>query len=206
MPGFEHFLTATPCSELQAAARGGSVVIVNLSSYRCDALIVTTDDVAVVPLARLTPLGRGGPDERAPRCATTGRGRWRGGGIGTADPDLRRHPGLAVAYRRRTRLGGSRPHGSLEGESWPRLWWCPTGPLTLLPLHAAASADGSAAVLDRVVSSYTPTLASIAPGRHRRTTAGRRAATGRRHAQHRRSGPAARGGGEGSGAEGVVRP
>jgi CHAT domain-containing protein len=36
-----------------------------------------------------------------------------------------------------------------------RIWWCPTGPLTLLPLHAAGSA------LDVTVSSYTPTLRAL---------------------------------------------
>ena len=41
----------------------------------------------------------------------------------------------------------------------PRLWWCPTGPLSLLPMHAAGSADGS--VLDRVISSYTATVRSL---------------------------------------------
>lgn len=37
----------------------------------------------------------------------------------------------------------------------PRVWWCPTGPFTALPLHAAGSAP------DRVVSSYTPTVAAL---------------------------------------------
>ena len=23
------------------------------------------------------------------------------------------------------------------GSPWPRVWWCPTGPLTVLPIHAA---------------------------------------------------------------------
>jgi len=35
----------------------------------------------------------------------------------------------------------------------PRVWWMPTGPLSLLPIHAAA--------LDHVVSSYTPTVATL---------------------------------------------
>lgn len=58
------------------------------------------------------------------------------------------------------------------GQDWPRLWWCPTGPLTVLPLHAAghhprhrgdtASRD---TVPDRVVSSYTPTLAALSRAR-----------------------------------------
>ncbi|MBL8925233.1 MAG: CHAT domain-containing protein, partial [Pseudonocardia sp.] len=37
----------------------------------------------------------------------------------------------------------------------PRVWWCPTGPFTALPLHAAGSAP------DRVVSSYTPTVTAL---------------------------------------------
>src|SRR5262249_48130738 len=47
---------------------------------------------------------------------------------------------------------------------WPRIWWCPTGPLAFLPLHAAASAGGES-VLDRAVSSYTPTLGALVRAR-----------------------------------------
>ncbi|NUS63374.1 MAG: CHAT domain-containing protein, partial [Saccharothrix sp.] len=50
------------------------------------------------------------------------------------------------------------------------LWWCPTGLLTLLPLHAAGYPDpadtpAGRTVLDRVVSSYTPTLRALARAR-----------------------------------------
>ncbi|OUC97050.1 CHAT domain-containing tetratricopeptide repeat protein [Streptosporangium minutum] len=44
-----------------------------------------------------------------------------------------------------------------------RLWWCPTGLLTFLPIHAAGRhtrGDGTA-VMDRCVSSYIPTLRSL---------------------------------------------
>lgn len=43
----------------------------------------------------------------------------------------------------------------------PRVWWMPTGPLGLLPLHAAGH-PGEAGALDRVISSYTPTLRTLA--------------------------------------------
>lgn len=59
-----------------------------------------------------------------------------------------------------------------EGENWPRLWWCPVGILSMLPVHAAGHhhAEGtSAAVMDRVVSSYTPTIRALIPPRERRT-------------------------------------
>ncbi len=43
------------------------------------------------------------------------------------------------------------------------VWWCPTGPLTFLPLHAAGRHNGSSeSVFDRIFSSYTPTLRSLA--------------------------------------------
>ncbi|MGC0332515.1 hypothetical protein RKD23_005505 [Streptomyces sp. SAI-170] len=42
-----------------------------------------------------------------------------------------------------------------DGECPPRVWWCPTRSLAFLPLHAAGE------VPDRVVSSYTPSVAAL---------------------------------------------
>ncbi|GGV03479.1 hypothetical protein GCM10010260_45250 [Streptomyces filipinensis] len=62
-------------------------------------------------------------------------------------------------------LGFVEPPGG-DTAAWPRLWWCPTGLLTLLPVHGAGYHDGSRrTVLDRVVSSYTPTLRVLAEAR-----------------------------------------
>src|SRR5512142_1916189 len=73
-----------------------------------------------------------------------------------------------------TTLGHTHPPpGRIE--DWPRVWWCPTGPATVLPLHAAGrhprtttqyTAMGEAAastdsVAGRVISSYTPTLTTL---------------------------------------------
>lgn len=49
---------------------------------------------------------------------------------------------------------------------FPRLWWSPVGPLSSLPLHAAARRDwrerpDRPAVLERVISSYTPTVRAL---------------------------------------------
>ncbi|KAF7362571.1 CHAT domain-containing protein [Mycena venus] len=45
----------------------------------------------------------------------------------------------------------------------PRLWWCPTGLLSFLPIHAAGtySTEGTNCASDYVISSYTPTLAAL---------------------------------------------
>jgi CHAT domain-containing protein len=52
-----------------------------------------------------------------------------------------------------------------EAAEPPRIWWCPTGPLTLLPLHAAGHHTQRRTVMDRVVSSYTPTLRALLEAR-----------------------------------------
>jgi hypothetical protein len=50
----------------------------------------------------------------------------------------------------------------------PRVWWCPTGPLTFLPLHApgAHNSDGDS-VVDHLMSSYTLTLRLLLRARER---------------------------------------
>ncbi|KAF6747008.1 TPR-like protein [Ephemerocybe angulata] len=48
-------------------------------------------------------------------------------------------------------------------EVLPRIWWCPTGPLSFLPLHAAGiyGVPNPESVFDYAVSSYTPSVNAI---------------------------------------------
>ncbi|MGW6310275.1 CHAT domain-containing protein, partial [Streptomyces niveus] len=55
-----------------------------------------------------------------------------------------------------------------EGQPLPRVWWSPGGLLGTLPLHAAAPDGTGPGALDRVVSSYAPTLRTL---HHARTRA-----------------------------------
>jgi CHAT domain-containing protein len=86
-----------------------------------------------------------------------------------------------------------------DSEQWPRVWWCPTGPLTVLPLHAAGihprNAIGQPRLVDivpgRVISSYTPTLAALSRARRssqRRQI--RQLAVGMPHTPHHKPLPA----------------
>jgi tetratricopeptide (TPR) repeat protein len=54
------------------------------------------------------------------------------------------------------------------GAAWPRVWWAPGGLLGLLPVHAAgyhtevlAGDEARRAVMDRAISSYTPTIRAL---------------------------------------------
>ena len=65
------------------------------------------------------------------------------------------------------KLGPRRASGGSERGT--RIWWCPTRILTMLPLHAAGYHDAAGraqgrSVIDRVVSSYTPTLGALVAG------------------------------------------
>jgi CHAT domain-containing protein len=66
------------------------------------------------------------------------------------------------------RLGFSGP--SPDDGSWPRVWWCTSGLLSFVPIHAAGhhhTRDDPvpATVIDRVISSYTPTIRALAHAR-----------------------------------------
>jgi CHAT domain-containing protein len=55
-----------------------------------------------------------------------------------------------------------------QHQSTPHIWWCPTGPLTFLPIHAAGPYNKSGPdIMQRVISSYTPTLMALARARDR---------------------------------------
>lgn len=170
LPGFGEFLRPAPFSWLRQAADGGPVVIVNTSQIRCDALIITASGVRVLPLDRVSwdaLIAHGDTYLRAVQLL---------GAYGDAAPDPAEITAQldaisttlawlwdAVAEPVLAALGCT---SAPSGGPWPRVWWSATGPLSLLPLHAAGHDQGQpggppASVLDRVVSSSTPTLGAL---------------------------------------------
>ncbi|MET7764078.1 CHAT domain-containing protein [Streptomyces sp. NPDC005393] len=179
-PGFEWFLHPPEVAELLAATGGaGPVVIVNVSRLRCDALVLTDREVRAVPLPALhhdEVVQRA--DAFFPAVRTAGDGEGAMADRFTAQGQVREtlewlwtalaEPVLdALGLTGRRAKGGPRagPKGAKDA-ALPRLWWIPTGPLTALPLHAAGRHDAAGrpadSVLDRVVSSYAPTVRGLA--------------------------------------------
>lgn len=172
LPGFEDFLRLPSLDGLLEAASAGPVVIVNVSRWRCDALMVTTEGVHPVPLRDVTASDVVGYVNRYLAALN-------GPGPATADRPLSFTE--QIALRKAFREQRSEAMSATMEWLWdavaepvladlgivepaqgdpPRLWWCPTGLLSLLPLHGAgyhALSEGRT-VLDRVISSYTPTL------------------------------------------------
>lgn len=172
--GPDSMLAAPAFDDLRAAAAVGPVVVVNVSSWRCDALIVKATEPAP-QLVELPELTAGDARAQAHRHLTALQDYEAGerGPTERAVLDLATTETLGWLWRvvARPVLAALGYHQPVVGNgTWPRLWWCPTGPLTMLPLHAAAHHDQqdpvcSGAVIDRVISSYTPTLRALARAR-----------------------------------------
>ncbi|MDT9701873.1 CHAT domain-containing protein, partial [Streptomyces sp. P17] len=154
LPGVGDLLAPLSHQALAKAAADGAVVVVNCHAVRTDAIIITGDDIDAIRL----PI----TEEDARRAA--------GELLGT-QPDIRSN---SVAEQRFSEilewlwdsvtepvlhaLGLDAPRPPAEA---PRLWWCPTGVFTFLPLAAAGYNGSSDTVLDRIVSSFTPTVRAL---------------------------------------------
>jgi hypothetical protein len=174
-PQLADFLRTPAVAEMQRQAGSLPIVTVVTDPSHCGALILTGDlaePVLHVPLPDLTS------DE-----VTVQVDRFRGARHSAQD----QHTPLGtqrnaqqtmlailgwlwdtVAAPVLTALGHTTTPDPETGQGWPRVWWCPTGFLSYLPLHAAGHhgdvADGTRhprTVLDRVVSSYTATVRSL---------------------------------------------
>ncbi|KAH6839480.1 CHAT domain-containing protein [Chaetomium sp. MPI-CAGE-AT-0009] len=151
-PGFEHFLLPPTAEQLMAAAVPGPIIVVNVSEWRCDAFLVQSHQIRVVPL----------PDLSQERVIEENR-RIQTGPGSLSDIlkwlwDAIVHPALdALGFKGRNHARGG----------WPRVWWVAVGPLSGLPLHAAGnhgSHNGETA-LDRVMSSYSSSIKALIAGR-----------------------------------------
>ena len=156
LPGFKEFLAPRPAKDLMSAAAEGPVVLINVAPLRSDALILTTDRVDVLALDGVDP---NGVIDRAQALLDA---------INDLDDDATSE-GLGWLWDKITgpvleHLGYTATPP--EASKWPRVWWCPSGPLSLLPLHAAGHHDTRfgpqpETVIDRVISSTIPTVRSL---------------------------------------------
>jgi CHAT domain-containing protein len=149
-PGFERFLLSVSEADMLKAAVCGPIVVLNVSSQRCDALIITQSGIRLLVLPHLS---QDAINDRAGNLQSLETLEWLWDGI--VGPVLEN-------------LGFTGPP---SGNQWPHIWWVPTGKLTRFPLHAAGhhlKCTGETA-LDRVVSSYGSSVKAIIHNRRRGT-------------------------------------
>ncbi|WP_406253638.1 CHAT domain-containing protein (plasmid) [Streptomyces atratus] len=177
LPGHEAFLLPPDADALARQAVEGPIVHINVSGYRSDAILVTKDGIHSLALPGLTvPTVM----EQADAFYTA---------LSDAHDDSL-DPLRRITAQRAVRtvlewlwdeaagpvldeLGLAPRH---KGGPLPRMWWILGGPLSLLPVHAAGRPTGPPeecsrhTVMDRVISSYTPTVRALAHSRERAAT------------------------------------
>jgi CHAT domain-containing protein/tetratricopeptide (TPR) repeat protein len=172
LPGFDHFLLPSPISKLRHAADGGPVVIVNSCEFRCDALIVSRHgNLVLVPFSKekkATIEGLISQQQLFASARSTRLSRPKQESLGR-----RVEPLQVLLYQTWSLLGEPivrqlKNLGVIGSEplSTCRVWWCLTGSLTFLPIHASlprprGAGGNTLGMMDIVVSSYTPTLSAL---------------------------------------------
>ncbi|KAF8998140.1 CHAT domain-containing protein [Cyathus striatus] len=173
LPAFEKFLLPLNFQEIMTSLpKDGYVVVINLDVLRCDALVLQhrASQPIHIPLERFDVdisenlrkeldiilklhnlLVR---DVRAGRLAVT---KSNSHGFEAVLKQLWQFVASPVLDRLNIKTRSDTP---------PRLWWCTTGALSFLPIHAAgiymsAAMKAPIRVPDLVISSYTPTLSAL---------------------------------------------
>ena len=170
LPGFERFLLPLPVADLLPAAAGGPLVLINLAELRSDALILTSIGVDALPLPELTPAAVA--DQVNAFLAALAEAQAPDPGFDAARRDAAEQQLADVLEWLWDEITGPvLDHLGLtakpaDGTQWPRVWWCPAGPLATLPLHAAGHHhtrfdEHPETVIDRVLSSSTPTIRAL---------------------------------------------
>ena len=165
--GFEDLLRPIPYSRLRAAACGGPVIAVILSSHHLDAVIIREHGSPIAIPLRSNICSWYDIAIELRRKAATRSSRV------SADSRWRAKPGFstdrclqqlwdAIVHPVTTELR------NMGASKMARIWWCPTSVLCSLPLHAARPAARTEnGIRDLYISSYTPSLASLMTARAR---------------------------------------
>ena len=166
--GFGKFLLPPSYEDLQVAAIGGPVIILNASRYSCDAVIVLAhaEPIHIGFQATFSDILTLSSDFQVirrslRRCPSDPNNQER----------EREERKLAALLRRLWDCVVGEVVRGLErhvGKN-SRIWWCPTGVFTSLPIHAAHPyRKGERGLSDIYVSSYTPTLSALIRTRNKR--------------------------------------
>ncbi|CCT75570.1 uncharacterized protein FFUJ_11597 [Fusarium fujikuroi IMI 58289] len=151
-PGFSDFLESSNEDDVRAAASLGPIVVVNLSKFRCDAILVETHQITSLSLPNLT---NDKMNEKESQNSLTSPSMLEWLWDVAANPILQ---ALGI-------------QGPPPGDDWPHIWWIPTGRLGRLPFHAFGHhyLGSTQTVLDRVISSYSSSIRALINGRKLRS-------------------------------------
>ncbi|XTI93403.1 TPR-like protein [Cenococcum geophilum] len=156
LPGFNQFHKGLTAKQMQSCSTEGSIVVVNVTNLRSDAVIVTTDAFKVLPLPRLSAHeARDWINQDLTTTPSSDRGRKNKAYLHF----------LSWLWRGCVRPVLDELYYSVQPsvEDLLRVWWIGTGLANSFPFHSAGdmSAGLTESTCYRAISSYTPTIKAL---------------------------------------------
>ncbi|KAI5811790.1 CHAT domain-containing protein [Peziza echinospora] len=163
LKGFETFLGQPSVDTLADAAADGTIVVVNVSAWRCDAFIVQKT-MPKVRLVRLTSLQESKIDD----MLLEGRSNGRAPIDVSTSQDAMNWMWDSITLPVLTELNVTEDSSPGDYDSFsrtaPRIWWILTRNTSRLPVHAGMSPPGEEPahrVVNRVISSYATSIKAL---------------------------------------------
>lgn len=164
LEGFSSFLDCPTESELKQLAKPGPIVIFSVSVFRSDALLITHQGLKSIPLLGLKHKDVVAYAQDFVEAISARSVKHYAESSRKMKKVLEWLWDVAVSDVLKE-LGFTKTPE--ENEDWRRVWWVRAGLFGLFPLHAAGyhETEPRISTIDRVVSSYTPTIKSLAHSR-----------------------------------------
>ncbi|KAK7574550.1 hypothetical protein V3481_016530 [Fusarium oxysporum f. sp. vasinfectum] len=160
IPGHERFLLPQTAAEMQECAAGGTIVVVNITEYRSDAILISPTIIEAINLRDLLAsdakawLEKDWSDRRRAERAAKNR-------------DYSSY--LTWLWHSCVKQVLDRLHALHEsvGCELFRVWWIGSGLASSMPFHTAGIHDTSTdeTAYHKIVSSYTPSIKALAHAR-----------------------------------------
>jgi tetratricopeptide (TPR) repeat protein len=165
LPGFCSFQRGLTMEQMKKAADEGSIIIVNVTSLRSDAIVVSSAGFRLVPLPHIDAVqAQNWVNQELTTASSSDRG--------VKNKAYREF--LAWLWRKCVKpiLKELGHHSQSSPEILPRVWWIGTGFASSFPFHAAVdiSAGPTENTFCRVLSSYTPSIKALTYARDRVST------------------------------------
>ncbi|CAE6458196.1 unnamed protein product [Rhizoctonia solani] len=176
LPGFETFLKPIQANTLVHAARDGPIVVINCHTDRCDALFILPGNEQVGHLALPNFTEENAKQARSDLDLSLRHHHLRERGVrvlGNSGYEDRIESVLSVLWTNLVKpvLNHLGYMHTVQKEPLPHITWCLTGPLSLLPFHAAGDyTRQQSRIFDYAISSYIPTLSALLASSSRPTS------------------------------------
>ncbi|KAK7582925.1 hypothetical protein V3481_012221 [Fusarium oxysporum f. sp. vasinfectum] len=156
VPGHERFMLGQTVTEMQECITEGSIVVINITDFRSDAIIVSSNSLRTIVL----------PELSASKARLWVSKDWstkkRSDQRGENDQFLDYLSWLWYACVKHivAEISASKPHPS---EGLPRVWWIGSGLASSMPFHAAGvhTRGSTENAYCRLISSYTPSIKEL---------------------------------------------